>query len=128
MLWRKALTYWRSLAVAFAIAYACLLREPSYRLPQIEHGDKWAHWLAFMVLTLVVLWDSKKANLQSWEMWLLAIVFPAFYGGFIELLQERYFYPRTGDWADWLADCIGILIGIAVWVIGQKWHERRVDK
>ena len=97
-------------------------------LPPIENGDKWAHWLVFMVLTLVLLWDSKKAGLQSWRMWVLAMVFPVVYGGFIEILQELYFYPRTGDWVDWLYDTIGMLIGVTIWWIGQKWYERRVVK
>lgn len=128
MFWRKALTYWRSLLVICIIAYGCLLRKPPYMLPPIENGDKWAHWLVFMVLTLVLLWDSKKAGLQSWRMWVLAMVFPIVYGGFIEILQELYFYPRTGDWVDWLYDTIGMLIGVTIWWIGQKWYERRVVK
>ena len=128
MFWRKALTYWRSLLVICIIAYGCLLRKPLYMLPPIENGDKWAHWLVFMVLTLVLLWDSKKAGLQSWRMWVLAMVFPIVYGGFIEILQELYFYPRTGDWVDWLYDTIGMLIGVTIWWIGQKWYERRVVK
>ena len=128
MFWRKALTYWRSLLVICIIAYGCLLRKPLYMLPPIENGDKWAHWLVFMVLTLVLLWDSKKAGLQSWRMWVLAMVFPVVYGGFIEILQELYFYPRTGDWVDWLYDTIGMLIGVTIWWIGQKWYERRVVK
>ena len=110
------------------IAYGCLLRKPPYTLPPIENGDKWAHWLVFMVLTLVLLWDSKKAGLQSRRMWVLAMVFPVVYGGFIEILQELYFYPRTGDWVDWLYDTIGMLIGVTIWWIGQKWYERRVVK
>lgn len=128
MFWRKALTYWRSLLVICIIAYGCLLRKPPYTLPPIENGDKWAHWLVFMVLTLVLLWDSKKAGLQSRRMWVLAMVFPVVYGGFIEILQELYFYPRTGDWVDWLYDTIGMLIGVTIWWIGQKWYERRVVK
>jgi VanZ family protein len=128
MFWRKALTYWRSFLVVCVIAYGCLLRKPLYTFPPIENGDKWVHWLAFMALTLVLLWDSNKAKLKSWKMWILAILFPAIYGGFIEILQERYFYPRTGDWADWLADCIGVLMGVAIWWIGGKWYERRVVK
>lgn len=110
------------------IAYGCLLRKPLYTFPPIENGDKWVHWLVFMALTLVLLWDSNKAKLKSWKMWILAILLPVIYGGFIEILQERYFYPRTGDWADWLADCVGVLMGVAIWWIGRMWYERRVVK
>lgn len=128
MFWRKALTYWRSSIIFCAIAYGCLLRKPMYTLPPIENGDKWVHWLAFMVLTLVLLLDSKKAMLQKWQMWILATIFPILYGGVIEILQELYFYPRTGELEDWLADCIGVLVGVCAWFIGQKWNERRMAK
>ena len=99
-----------------------------YTLPPIDNGDKWVHWLAFMVLTLVLLLDSKKAMLQKWQMWILATIFPILYGGVIEILQELYFYPRTGELEDWLADCIGVLVGVCAWFIGQKWNERRMAK
>ena len=80
------------------------------------------------MLTLVMLWDSKKVGLRSWQMWTLAVVFPLLYGGLIEVLQKYFFYPRTGEWGDWLADSIGVLVGAIVWWISQKWYARRVAK
>lgn len=126
MLWRKIIGYWKSWIVVSAIAYGCLLREPLYLLPPIEHEDKWIHWLAFMTLTIVLLWDSHKMGLKTWNMWVVASVIPVIYGGFIEILQEKFLYPRTGDWIDWLADCIGVIMGIGLWLIRQKWYERRM--
>lgn len=126
MFWRKIIGYWKSWIVVGAIAYGCLLREPLYLLPPIEHKDKWIHWLAFMILTIVLLWDSHKMGLKTWNMWVVASVIPVIYGGFIEILQEKFLYPRTGDWIDWLADCIGVIMGIGLWLIGQKWYERRM--
>lgn len=128
MLWRKALIYWRSSIVFCAIAYGCLLRKPIYTLPPINNGDKWVHWFAFMALTLTLLLDSRKAKLEKWKMWILATIFPILYGGVIEILQEQYFYPRSGELEDWLADCIGVLVGVCVWFFWQKWYERRVVK
>lgn len=128
MFWRKALIYWHSVLVVVAIAYGCLLRKPLYQLPPIEDGDKWVHWLAFAVLTLAMLWDGKRAELKLCQIWLLGLVFPVIYGGLIEILQEQFFYPRTGEWGDWLADVIGVLVGAIVWWISQKWYARRVAK
>ena len=127
MLWRKALIYWKSILAIGIIAYGCLLRKPLYQLPPIQDGDKWVHWLAFMVLTLVILWDTKKAGQKLWQMWTLGIVFPVAYGGLIEVLQKLFFYPRTGEWSDWLADSIGVLVGAIVWWISQQWNARRMD-
>ena len=126
MLWRKTLKYWRSFAIVCAIAYVCLLRKPHVTLPPFTDMDKWAHGVMYIVLALVMLWDNKKAGIQASYSWIIVVLFSAIFGGFIEILQEQFFYPRTGDWMDWLADCIGIWVGVGIWYIGQKWNERRV--
>lgn len=138
MLWRKTLIYWRSIAVAGVIVYACLLREPSVALPPIQGIDKYIHAFMYLVLALMLQWDSKatewsrsadgNACFGSWQWWFVTIGLPAILGGSIEVLQEKYFYPRTGDWMDWVANCIGIAAGVIIWWIGLKWHERRMAK
>ena len=126
MLWRKALIYWRTLAVVGAIAYVCLLREPRVTLPPISGMDKWAHGIMYLILTWVMMWDNKKVGIKTSYSWGIAVLFSAIFGGFIEIMQEQFFYPRTGDWKDWLADCLGACVGIGAWYIGQKWYARRM--
>ena len=124
MLWRKVIGYWKSIVVLSAIAYISLLREPSISLPYVIGLDKWIHAIMYLVLTLTLLWDSQ----QRPKLWWIVGVFSAIFGGFIEVLQEQFFYPRTGDWMDWLADCIGVIVAIIVWLIGVKWYEKRMVK
>ena len=124
MLWRKVIGYWKSIVVLSAIAYVSLLREPSISLPYVIGMDKWIHAIMYLVLTLTLLWDSQQRS----KLWWIAGVFSAIFGGFIEVLQEQFFYPRTGDWMDWLADCIGVIVAIIVWLIGVKWYEKRMVK
>ena len=124
MLWRKIIGYWKSILVLSAIAYLSLLREPSISLPYVIGMDKWIHAIMYLVLTLTLLWDSQ----QRPKLWWIVGVFSAIFGGFIEVLQEQFFYPRTGDWMDWLADCIGVIVAIIVWLIGVKWYEKRMVK
>ena len=124
MLWRKVIGYWKSIVVLSAIAYVSLLREPNISLPYVIGMDKWIHAIMYLVLTLTLLWDSQ----QSPKLWWIVGVFSAIFGGFIEVLQEQFFYPRTGDWMDWLADCIGVIVAIIVWLIGVKWYEKRMVK
>ena len=126
MLWRKTLIYWRSLAIVCTIAYVCLLREPHVTLPPVTDMDKWAHGVMYLVLALVMLWDNKKVGIPASYSWVIVVLLAAIFGGFIEILQEYFFYPRTGDWMDWVADCIGTWVGVGIWYIGQKWHERRM--
>lgn len=124
MFWRKVIGYWKSIVVLSAIGYISLLREPSIALPSVPGIDKWIHGVMYLILTLTLLWDSQ----QRPNLWWIAGVFSAIFGGFIEVLQEQFFYPRTGDWMDWLADCIGVIIAIVVWLIGIKLYEKRMVK
>ena len=136
MFWRKALKYWRSFLMLCAIAYTSLLREPNMALPHIVGIDKYVHGLMYLFLTWILLWDimgagwyrgdNGKDKCQLWKVSLIVIIFSVIYGGFIEILQEKFFYPRTGDWVDWLADCAGVLIGVGLWIIVQKLYERRM--
>ena len=122
------MTYWRSAAVVCTIAYVSLLREPRVTLPPITGADKWVHGVMYLVLALVMMWDNKKVGLKTSYSWVIVVLFSAIFGGFIEVLQEQFFYPRTGDWMDWLADCIGVIVAIIVWLIGVKWYEKRMVK
>ena len=47
-------------------------------------------------------------------MWMWGLCYPILYGGLMELLQEYYFPPRTGDWEDWIADIVGVLIAFFI--------------
>lgn len=125
---RKVLAYWKTIIVAAVIAYGCLLRKPPFTLPPFEGGDKWVHWLAFMTLTIILLWDNHKAKLSATKTWTTSALIPILYGGLIEILQQQFFYPRTAEWLDWLADCTGVLIGIIIGLIIKLIHERRTAK
>jgi VanZ family protein len=106
--------YWKSIIWAAIIAYGCLLREPRLPLPPMEGGDKWLHLIFFAILGALLYWESGKIGLQKGRLWLVAVILPIAYGGIIEVLQEHFFYPRTGDWIDWATDCIGIIFGAGI--------------
>ena len=126
MLWRKIIGYWKSIVVLSAIAYVSLMREPSIAMPHVVGMDKWIHSSMYLLLTIILLWDSRR--LTPPRSWLIVAIFSAIYGGSIEVLQEYFFYPRTGDWMDWLADCVGVVVGLGLWIIGVKWYEQRMAK
>ena len=127
MLWRKVIGYWKSILVIGVIAYLSLLRQmPNVGLPSIVGIDKWIHGTMYLLLAVALLWDSR--SVQGWKRYLIVAVVAAIYGGFIEVLQEQFFYPRTGDWVDWMADCVGVGVGLVMWIIGEKWYEQRVAK
>lgn len=138
MFWRKVIGFWKSILVIGAITYVSLLREPNVSLPHIVGIDKWIHGVMYFLLTLTLLWDSQTLECHhgsngsngapKHKLWWIVFAFSVIYGGFIEVLQELFFYPRTGDWWDWLADCMGVVVGMIVWIIGTRWYARRVAK
>lgn len=117
MLWDKALKYWKSLVVFAIISYLSLLRESDVALPSISGVDKLIHLAMYMVLTWVLIWDSLNAEIKGWRWMVVTMLLPASFGGLIEILQDKFFYPRTGDWQDWVADCVGVLVACAIWWI-----------
>lgn len=106
--------YWKTILIAAIILYASLLREPKIILPAVEHGDKWSHLLAYTLLGAAAWHDSIQHIFRRWIRPFVAILLPIVYGGAIEIAQHLWFYPRTGDWADWVADSIGVIIGCSL--------------
>lgn len=122
--------YWKTLVVTAVILYGSLLREPHFKLPPVENADKWVHGLMYAALGGVLLWDLLRDRQIGWKTGQrtgFAALMSILYGGVIELLQEHFFYPRTGDWFDWLADIIGTGIGCLVIGLFYK-YGRRVAK
>lgn len=76
---------------------------PSHWMP----NDKVMHAIVFAVLALLWQFSFK-------TVWWLGLLLLAGYGGAVELAQH-YFTNRFGDWWDWLADLLGIALGILIW-------------
>lgn len=109
--------YGLSCVVGITIFYLCIARTlPVDHVPSFEGMDKLVHGLMYVFFAGALCLDHYRLGVpfDSKRMVLMAIVFPIVYGGVIELLQENFFSPRTGEWADWLADSIGALVGYFV--------------
>lgn len=117
---KKIITYLPTMLVAGIILYLSLLREPNFKLPDIHHADKYAHFLMYFGFSFCFIWDLFRDHKISFFHRLFSIVLPILWGGIIEILQEKFFYPRTGDWKDWLADIIGAIIGYSIFIIVCK--------
>lgn len=94
-------------AVALTLALALLigwgtLSPPGPPGPPMPYMDKVLHAAAFAVLVLPLTWVRARSAL-----WLAPLALA--YGGGIELIQPSF--GRTAEWADLLADGIGIALG-----------------
>ena len=89
--------------------------------------DKWGHFLMYGVLALVVWVEYARSHRRpgrsapasqpahSWLMLVLVgVVAPCLLGGVLEILQATLTTTRSGEWADFLADSVGVLLGSGV--------------
>ena len=81
---------------------------PVERVPtSFQFWDKAQHALGFAALAALGLMGYP----GQWRRVLLGLVL---FGIAIEVLQHLSGW-RFGDWLDWVADCVGVLIGYAAW-------------
>lgn len=95
--------FWRiALAAALCVATALLLLPLGPNVPGTG-WDKSNHLLAFALLAILAC--------RAWPASVVAALAALLvYGGLIEILQSFTGY-RSAEWADWLADAVGLLLG-----------------
>ncbi len=109
---KRVWTYIPTILVAGIILYLSLMRNVHISFTDtIPYFDKIAHLLMYLALAFIFTYTMLRNQLSTTKTIILGSLLPIVYGGAIELLQEYYFSPRTGDWFDWIADTIGVVIG-----------------
>jgi VanZ family protein len=85
-------------------------------LSSFTFWDKAEHGLAFALLAglALLVWPGRPLRL-----WLILLAL----GGAIELLQAASGW-RSGEWADWLADGIGLGLGWLIWLGTRRFLPR----
>ena len=68
--------------------------------------------------------SAKSTNIKKLDFVLICIIFPAIFGGIVEIIQPLLHEPRTASWVDWLADLVGVLTGF----ICMKLILRKIQK
>ena len=116
--------YWKTIVVCIGILYVSLVRDPGISLPTLAGADKWIHGLMYAILGGIACWDSMRMKMSGWRLGLIAIVLPIVYGGAIEVIQEQWFAPRSGEWMDWGADCIGVIMGATAIMISKRLYNK----
>ena len=109
---------WRVLLAALLIVVAWFAFTPGSGAPSLGIGDKIDHLLAFGALATSAALSLRAGGRQTMQTALALLAF----GGFIELVQMQL-PTRSGDWADLLADAIGIGGGLLlVMLLRQRWR------
>lgn len=123
-----------SLLLTVIIWVLCFINVPETPLENITLIDKWTHIAMYLVLGIVIFWESnrkrkramppvqemKKAKVVLWT-----FVLPALMGGLIEILQANCTGGRrSGDWLDFAADSIGAALALAICMLPAKCRAR----
>lgn len=123
-----------SLLLTVIIWVLCFINVPETPLENITLMDKWTHIAMYLVLGIVIFWESnrkrkramppvremKKAKVVLW-----IFVLPALMGGLIEILQANCTGGRrSGDWLDFAADSIGAALALAICMLPAKCRAR----
>jgi VanZ family protein len=120
---RIALLAW-SVTAAYWLGIFYLTHLPPERLPKTRIADVHAHFTAYAVLAVLLLWSLHYTPLSpraaAW--WVVGLCF--FYGAIDEVLQIPI--GRTCSMKDWIADATGAVTVVAMAVvIGAARHVRR---
>jgi VanZ family protein len=107
------------LALIFFTILFCL---PGSALPKEDWlsdiwFDKWVHIGIF--ITLLWLW-CRALKLERSSAYIIAIMVAVAYGLSIEIIQDRLVTNRSFDLGDLLADFIGSMLGVWLWVRYKK--------
>ena len=105
-----------SLLIIATIVFLSLFNPPQTRLDPMTGIDKIAHICMYGGLELVIWIEYLRHhdNLDFIKVLLLGIITPIMLGGLMEIAQMKLTQGRSGEWADLLADSIGVLLGAAV--------------
>ena len=100
-------------ALLLCVAVLSLLPTDYLPPPIFSLWDKAQHALAFTALAALGLQAYPR---RRWQVLAGLLVF----GGLIELAQAATGW-RHGEWADWLADAVGLVLGLA---LAASWQRR----
>lgn len=104
--------YYKIILWWLVISYLCFTPSDDFENVNINipHIDKIVHFVMFFILGVFIatVISIKKNRLHSIWLPLIAII----YGGVVEIIQFNYINSRSGDLIDWIADIIGLVVGI----------------
>ena len=104
-----------SLIIIAVIVFLSLFNPPQTKLDTITFIDKIAHICMYGGLELIIWMEYLRSHaaINKVKFILLGIIAPIALGCVMELAQMMLTVNRSGEWADVIADALGVLAGAA---------------
>ena len=109
-----------SLLIATAIVVLSLFTAPKIKMAEnVPLMDKWAHMVMYGALTAAIWFEYKRRHKQTdWlRLLLFGVAAPIIMGGVLELMQAYLTTNRSGEWLDFIADSIGVVLGAVLFTL-----------
>lgn len=111
---------WPGISWALLILILSTITPPSFRIPDLFDllaPDKIAHFIFYAIFVILFTYGFSKmptGNIWSRNQFSIPLFGGIIYGGLIELYQGYVLTNRTADYVDFIANCIGSLLGWAL--------------
>lgn len=111
-----------------AIWVLCLIPTvPETPLSRFSLIDKWTHLVMYGTLVAVIWWEYTRQHTtnNTRRLLLLAFLAPVAMGGLVELAQAYCTGGRrSGDWYDFAANTIGVVLGTLIGILLAAYRAR----
>ena len=120
-------TYPVSLVTALGIWFLCLIKPPQSELMDFQNSDKVAHAVAYLIFGAVIWCEYLYHHKQISRKRLLvgAVLMPVLMSGVIEWTQANLTTNRSGEWADFAANSLGIVMAAACAMLYVRLRRRK---
>jgi hypothetical protein len=121
----------RRWVAAALLGYCCLIFTLTH-IPPISttglprYSDKLVHLLMYLGLGFLLTWRFHIAGRVGVRLFVTVLFIAAVYGALDELLQIPV--GRRADIRDWLADCVGAIVGFGCYQIARAITQRQQKK
>lgn len=91
---------------------------PETPFDDVQFADKWVHFIMYGGTTFIIWWEYNRRHRQQphdrRRLMLWGFLAPILMGGLLELLQAYATTTRNGDWLDFAANTVGVVIGVVI--------------
>lgn len=118
-----------SILTALIILYLSMASSHTFdKVPliKIPYFDKVVHFGMYFSLMSVIILENRKTIKTTKNLFIFGLI-PFFYGIVIEILQSSFTVTRSGNVSDALADTLGIIVSIMLWLLIRPRIDKKSD-